>query len=134
MLLSIVKKLPAVLIAAVGISFGFAGTALAGEIFAEKTLGSEEHLRIRPPNRSNTIICYKATDNKEPNLIIISVADIQNPRLIMIPDDMEDLKVSQESGHQCISINLGIMGVVRNSGYTDPSTKSQSIHVYVRQN
>ncbi len=67
--MSIVKKLPAVLIAAVGISFSFVGTALAEKpILAEKTLGRTETLRIpipaHPSPNTNIRICSKTTGSR----------------------------------------------------------------------
>ena len=131
--MSIVKTLPAVLIAAVGISFSFAGTALAEEpIFAEKTLGVREDLEIRPPNMLHTKICFKATDNLKPNLMIMNMRDPQNLQMIRIPRDMGSQTVSQESDHQCITIFMRKLGGrVINLGYRDSDSKS--VHVYVRQ-
>lgn len=133
--MSIVKKLPAVLIAAVGISFSVAGTALAEEpIFAERTLASRDDFIIKPPDRRNTTICYKATDNLEPYLLM-AIADRQGGfKIISIPYGIEraGLEVSQESDHQCITMTVGYSAMMTNVGRKELN-ESQSVHVYARQ-
>jgi hypothetical protein len=131
--MSIVKKLPAVLIAAVGIFCCFAGTALADEIFVEKTLGPTEDLDIDPPDMRNTKICFKATDNLQPRLLLVNMADYRNPQMLDLPRELSGQKVSQESGHQCISMSLRSMPAFVRNLNMDDSSKSKSIHVYARQ-
>jgi hypothetical protein len=65
---------------------------------------------------------------------MMALTDPKNPKSIFIPDDIQDqgLKVSQESDHKCISMNLGYVGVVTNIGNKELN-ESQSIHVYARQ-
>lgn len=132
--MSIVKKLPVVLIAAVGMSFSFVGTALAQEpIFAEATLGFREDLIIEPPDMRNTKICFKATDNLKPSLMIINMVNPRNPEMLRFPNDMGGRQVTQESDYQCVSISMRQMpSIVINGGFPDDG-ESQSLRVYVRQ-
>jgi hypothetical protein len=137
--MSIVKKLPAVLIAAVGISLGFAGTALTEEpIFAEQTLGPDEELVVQAPGKRNTKICFKATDNLEPLLFILNMANPRNPELLMFPYRMEGRRVTRESDYQCVSFSSTREAIrppnvtVQNIGILEAG-HSQSVHVYARQ-
>lgn len=73
---TIVKKLPAVLIAAVGISFGFTGTALA-DILVEKTLAPGESLDFylgiegMGNDKKDITICFQTTDNLPTKILIV---------------------------------------------------------------
>jgi hypothetical protein len=101
--MSIVKKLPAVLIAAVGISFSFAGTALAETILLEeKTLGPQETLDLRPKDMRNTTLCFQTTDNLVGNLKLVYVTGSGRGMDVK----MESLQASAKE--QCISRSMGI--------------------------
>ncbi|MEG4858086.1 hypothetical protein QUB75_10270 [Microcoleus sp. K1-B6] len=104
--MSFVKKLPAVLIAAAGISLGFAGTALAETILlGEKTLGPQETLDLRPKDMRNTTLCFQTTDNLVGNLKLLYITD----RGGGIDVKIEDLQASAKE--QCISKSMGIYPV-----------------------
>jgi hypothetical protein len=73
--MSISKKLPAVLIAVVGISFSFVGTTLAQTILVDnKTLGPQEDLEFTPPNMNNTTLCFQTTDNLRGMLVVLYIS------------------------------------------------------------
>ncbi|MEG3981489.1 hypothetical protein QUA08_12000 [Microcoleus sp. T3B2] len=101
--MSFVKKLPAVLIAAVGISFSFAGAALAETILlGEKTLGPQETLNLMPKDMRNITLCFQTTDNLVGNLKLVYVTGSGGGMDVKI----EDLRASAQE--QCISRSLGI--------------------------
>lgn len=107
--MSIVKKLPAALIAAVGISFSVAGTALAEEpiFLVEKILGREERVDFVPRDTGrNVTLCFRTTDNKSDAVVYL--------KLIYVIDDgeldpsdakIEDLEANAKE--QCISRTMG---------------------------
>jgi len=104
--MSIVKKLPAVLIAAVGISLGFVGTALAETILlGEKTLGPQETLELRPTDIRNTTLCFQTTDNLVGNLKMLYIISSGGG----IDVKIEDVQASAKE--QCISRRMGIYPV-----------------------
>ncbi|MEG3837770.1 hypothetical protein QUA46_15070 [Microcoleus sp. MON2_D6] len=126
--MSIVKKLPAVLMAAVGISFSFASTALAQKILlGEKTLGLQEDVDFKPQNRSNMTICFQTTDNLPGSLILIYMASSNSSDI-----KMERLKATPTE--QCISRSVYIIPArVSNIGRDDIPGFSRSVRVRATQ-
>ena len=101
--MSIVKKLPAVLIATVGISFSFAGAALAERILlGETTLGAQEDVDFEPKDRRNMTICFQTTDNLPGNLKLIYMTSSSSSDI-----KIENLNASPQE--QCISRSVYII-------------------------
>lgn len=123
--MSIAKKLPAVLIAAVGISFSFVGTALAQTILlGEKTLGPEEEFQFRPEDRRNTTLCFQTTDNLPGELTLIYFTggwDVE----------VEDLEASPKE--KCISRSMNIIPVTVINMQMERPEFSRSVRVYAKQ-
>jgi len=103
--MSFVKKLPAVLIAAAGISLGFVGTALAETILlGEKTLGSQEKLSLMPKDKGRDItLCFQTTDNLVGKLKLLYITPTEGGG---IDTKIEDVEASAKE--QCISRRTGI--------------------------
>jgi len=122
--MSIVKKLPAVLIAAVGISLSFAGTALAETILlGEKTLGPQETLDLRPKDMKNTTLCFQTTNNLVGNLKLVYFTGGEVK--------VESLQASAKE--QCISRSMGIYPARVINMQMDRPEFSQSVRVRATQ-
>ena len=122
--MSFVKKLPAVLIAAVGISFGFVGTALAETtVLADKTLGAQEDFEFTPQDGRNTTICFQTTDNL-PGYLKVTYLSGRYPKT-------ESIDASPKE--KCISRSMTIFPVsVLNFPKNNPGL-SRSVRVYAKQ-
>ena len=120
--MSIVKKLPAVLIAAVGMSFSLAGTALAERILVDKTVAAGDTIEFEPDNMAATTICFQTTDNKNGYIIIMDLMSQGMPEM-----------TRTSPKQQCISKSFNNMpGFIDVLGPEHP-TLSQSIRVIVKQ-
>lgn len=120
--MSIVKTLPAVLIAAVGISFGFVGTALADTIIkADKILVPEnDELVFKPSHMGGSTICFQTTDKLEGYIMIMPGMDE--------PDLLEATPTEK-----CISKSTGRMPIIIVGAFRDLPDESKSIRVYVKE-
>ncbi|HEY9808397.1 MAG TPA: hypothetical protein V6D13_03570 [Halomicronema sp.] len=119
----IVKKLPAVLITTVGISFGVVGTALAETILVDnKTLGPEEQLEFTPPGYGQTLICFETSDNFFGTVIVVdtSTSELKQERFFPGPKTKT-----------CISRDFNRYPIIVINSVTPNDTISQSIRVRV---
>jgi hypothetical protein len=123
--MSFVKKLPAVLIAAVGISFGFVGTALAETtVLADKTLGAQEEFRFKPQDMRDTTICFQTTDNLPGYLKVTYLAG----------RDVKTESIDASPKEKCITRSMSMIFpvIVLNFPKNNPGL-SRAVRVYAKQ-
>ena len=122
--MSIVKKLPAVLMAAVGMSFSLAGAALAETIVIDKTVAAGDSIEVpaTPDDMRSKTICFQTTDNKNGYIMIMDLMSQGIPELTRTTPQQ-----------QCVSKSFNrLPGFIDVIGPGHPAL-SQSIRVIVKQ-
>ena len=124
--MSIVKKLPAVLMAAVGICFSVAGTALAETVLFDKIVTYPDNvLLVNLIHRGEAKICFRTTDNKISSITISNL------------DRSSEIHMMVVSDQQCIPKSIQNYAAMIYVSVTDPDddhpTASKSVHLRVTQ-